>query len=254
MSQELIIVERPRPALTVLTLNRPERCNALTITLMKQLCETLDSLASDTENRVVIFAGNGPAFCSGLDLREAADVDVAITSAEWVHRMFHTVAQSPLVTIAAAHGAAFAGGGGLLAACDLAVGAADLQIAFPEARRGLVPALAAGLLRNKLSGGDVRQLLLCAEPITAQEALQMGLVHRVVPNDKLWDEAMAVAASVLAGAPDTIRLTKELLASPHSTFAEQSAQLLAAHKRARSGDEAREGLAAFLEKRKPNWQ
>lgn len=254
MSQGQLIAEQPRPALTVLTLNRPERCNSLTILLMKQLCETMDRLANDTENRIVIFSGNGSAFCSGLDLREAADVDVAVTSAEWVHRMFQTVSESPLVTIAAAHGAAFAGGAGLLAACDLAVGAVDLRIAFPEARRGLVPALASGVLRNKLRGSDVRQLLLCAEPISAQQALNMGLVQRVVPNDKLLDEAMCLAASVLAGAPDAIRFAKELLASSHSTFAEQSEQLLAAHKQARMSEEAREGLAAFLEKRKPNWQ
>ena len=202
----------------------------------------------------MILRGAGPAFCSGLDLDEAAQAELAERSAQCVARTFQTVADLPLVTIAAVHGAAYAGGAGLMACCDFIVAADDLRICFPEVRRGLVPALAAVVLRARLRDGDLRELLLLAEPIDAQRALRMGLVDRVVPGDQLMAAARAIAATILRGGPRAIRQTKRLLVDLDPADREQLfARALEFHKQARLGAEAREGLAAFREHRDPNW-
>jgi methylglutaconyl-CoA hydratase len=221
---------------------------------MQSLCEALQSLAYEPQRRVVVLRGAGPAFCAGLDLYEAADIQQAEESARWVARTFQTLASSPLVSIAAAHGAAYAGGAGLLACCDLVVAADELRIAFPETRRGLVPALAAVALRARLRGGDLAELLLSGEPIDAARALGIGLVQRVVPGNLLLAEAQKLAALILEGGPDAVRQTKLLLretrgADPGQFFQ----QALELHQRARLSDEAREGLAAFREHRGPRW-
>lgn len=254
MNDPVLIVERPDAATALLTLNRPERRNALTIELMQSLCAALEALASEPERRVVILNGAGPVFCAGLDLQEAADIGLAEHSADWVARTFRTLAHSPLVTIAAAHGAAFAGGAGLLSCCDFAIASEDLRIAFPEVRRGLVPALVAAVLRDRLREGDLHELFFLGEPISAEQARAMGLVQRIIPADRLLEEARALGVTILKGAPNAVRQTKRLLHELRSTERSQLlTQALKFHKRARESDEAREGIAAFLEHREPNW-
>lgn len=254
MDSPVLLVDKTDAVTAIITLNRPERRNALTIQLMEVLCAALDDLAADPERRVAIVNGAGPAFCSGLDLNETSDAEVAEHSADWVARTFKTLSHSPLVTIAAAHGAAFAGGAGLLGCCDFVVATEDLRIGFPEVRRGLIPALVAAVLQDRLRDGDLRELFLVAEPITAQQARAMGLVHRVVSNDRLLDEAQSLAATILKGGPEAVRQTKRWLQELRGVeHAQQLSQALKAHKRAREGDEAEEGLAAFLEHREPDW-
>lgn len=254
MSETCLKIEQPRPGVTVLALNRPERRNALSRALMDGLCHTLPMLAADPAQRVVIVRGNGPVFCAGLDLKEASDPQTADGSAELVLRTLQALSETPLVTIAAAHGAAYAGGGGLMAACDIVVAADTLRIAFPEVRRGLLPALVSVILRRKLRDGDLRELLLLGEPIDAPRALAWGLVQRVVPESELFSEALRIAATLLEGAPQAVRDTKRLLAELHVTpEAERFDRALAFHHHARAGDEAKEGMAAFLEKRRPDW-
>jgi methylglutaconyl-CoA hydratase len=160
-----------------------------------------------------------------------------------------------LVTIAALHGGVYAGGAGLAAACDVAIGTADLKIGFPEARRGLLPALVCEVLRVKIRAGDLADLFLVGDPIDAVRAREIGLVQRVVPPERLLDEAVAVAAGILAGGPDTIRRTKALL---NETYAGHAAgdgddHAIREHLEGRRSAEADEGLRAFLEKRPPAW-
>ena len=254
MNGSVLIVERPDEMTAVLTLNRPDHRNALTIEMMETLCGAMESLANEPRRRVVILRGAGPAFCGGLDLREAAEIDEFQRCAPWVARTFQTIVASPLVTIAAAHGAAYAGGAGIMVCCDFVVAAEGLRICFPEVRRGLLPALVAAALRSHLRDGDLRELLLLGEPIDAQRALRMGLVHQVVPPDRLLAEAQAIAATLLKGGPDTVRRTKRLLCEFDSTdLAQLFSRALEFHKQARLSDEAREGLAAFREHREPAW-
>jgi len=254
VNDNLLTIEQPDEATAILTLKRPQRRNALTIEMMESLCQALDRFASQSRQRVVILRGAGPAFCSGLDLDEAAQAELAERSAQYVARTFQTVADLPLVTIAAVHGAAYAGGAGLMACCDFIVAADDLRICFPEVRRGLVPAMAAAVLGSRLRDGALRELLLLAQPIDAQRALGMGLVDRVAPGDGLVAAAWAIATNVLQGGPRAIQQTKRLLGELGPGDRKQIfARALEYHKQARLSEEAREGLAAFRQHREPDW-
>lgn len=249
-----VLTEPVDGATTLLTLNRPEKRNALTIELIESVCQTIRAIESQPTQRIVIIRGSGPGFCSGMDLQEASVPDLAEQSAHSVAHLFQTITQSRLISIGAAHGAAYAGGIGLLASCDFAIGTDDLKLAFPEVRRGLVPALVAALLRDRLRDSDARELFLTAEPITAARALSIGLLHRVVPHDLILSVALSMSASILKGAPDAVRATKQLLLELRSTeLSESFAKALQVHKHARSSAEAAEGLAAFLQHREPNW-
>lgn len=250
----VLLVEPLDDVVAVLTLNRPERRNALSIELMQTLCSTFDALAGEPRRRAVLLRGAGAGFCSGLDLNEAADAQLAETNADWIARLFTTVKNSPLVTVSVAHGAALAGGAGLLACCDFAVASDELQIGFPEVRRGLIPALVAAILKSRLRDHDLNELFLIAEPVSAERAMMMGLLHRIVPRDQLLPEALSVVSNVLKGGPGAVRETKrwlnELNGLEGSNWYHQA---LDVHKRARHGDEALEGLQSFLERRKPDW-
>jgi methylglutaconyl-CoA hydratase len=141
-----------------------------------------------------------------------------------------------------------------MAACDIVIGSADLRIGFPEARRGLLPALICGVLRTRVSEGNLRELFLVGNPIDAQRSLEVGLVQRVVPGDRLLEEAIRVARSILAGGPKTIRQTKRLINATFDALARIPDNLsLQSHLEARRSDEALEGMAAFREKRPPRW-
>lgn len=251
---DLIQVETLERGIVSVTLNRPDRRNALSIDLLDLLCTEIERLANNSTHRVVILRGAGLVFSAGLDLREAADGSLIERSAEAVSRALDLLRASPLVMIAAVQGGAFAGGAGLMAACDVVIAAVDAKIGFPEARRGLLPALICGVLMHKVREGDLRELFLVGDPIDAIRAQQVGLVQRVVPAERLQDEALSIARAVVAGGPNTIRQTKALLnATFEQTDDSPGPNLIETHLAARHSDEAREGLAAFAEKREPNW-
>lgn len=250
----VLLVEQLDDVITVLTLNRPQRRNALNIDLMKSLCGTLDALAEQPRRRLVLLRGAGAGFCSGLDLRETADPGLAEQCADWVARTFTTLKESPLITVALAQGAAFAGGAGLLACCDFVIAAEDLRIAFPEVRRGLIPALVAALLADRVREGDLKELFLIAEPVTAERGLTMGLVHRIVAADRMMDVALGLAKSILNGGPEAVRETKQWIRDLRTTEPGQRfGHALSVHKRVRESLEAQEGLNSFLEHRAPSW-
>jgi len=251
-----IKVNVDQPGVALLTLNRPQRRNALSIALMSQLVEHLEKMASDGRTRVVILQGEGPVFSAGLDLAEAQDTKLVHSSAEWVARTLSTLRYSTLVSIAALHGGAYAGGAGIVAACDMAVAADNSHIGFPEARRGLLPALICDVLRTKIREGDLSELFLAGEPISALRAHAIGLVQRVVPVEQLLATAIGLAQAVLAGGPETIRNTKQLLRHAYGHArrpSDQASISIDEHLKARFSEEATEGLRAFLEKRPPAW-
>jgi methylglutaconyl-CoA hydratase len=141
-----------------------------------------------------------------------------------------------------------------MACCDFIVAADGLRVCFPEVHRGLVPALAAAALRRRVRDSDLRELLLLAQPIDAQRALQMGLVDRVVQGDQLMAAAGEIVATILQAGPCAVRQTKHLLRRLDPTDRHQSFALASEfHKQARLSTEASEGLAAFREHRDPNW-
>ena len=202
----------------------------------------------------MILRGAGPAFCAGLDLQEAADPKLIDSSADGVKRLLNTIRETSLITICAAHGGAIAGGAGVMAACDLTIAADDLKIGFPEVRRGLVPALVSTVLSGKLRDGDVRELFLLGEMISAERAREIGLVQRVVKAEQVLAEAQQLARAILIGGPESVRQTKRLLNLHANVEAdERIEEFIASHLQARRSEEAREGAAAFLEKRFPSW-
>lgn len=252
---ELVSVQMLKPGLALATLNRPERRNALCIQLLTELCDKIELLAKDKSNRVLIVRGAGPIFSSGLDLSEASNPELVQQSAECVARALTLMRKTRLVTIAAAHGGAYAGGAGLMASCDVAIGTTDLLVGFPEAQRGLLPALICGVLSPKIREGDLRELFLVGNAIDATRAQQIGLLQRVVDRNELLEEAIQVGLGVLAGGPETIEATKELLNQAYIANDSITTQrMLEVHLGARHSDEAKEGLGAFQEKRKPWWQ
>ncbi|HEV2841056.1 MAG TPA: enoyl-CoA hydratase-related protein [Chthoniobacterales bacterium] len=250
----VVLVEKQTPQITLITLNRPERRNALTIELMSELAGAVENAAAEPAQRILILRGAGKAFCTGLDLEAAADSSKAHATAEMVARVLLALAETRLVTIATVHGAAVAGGAGIMSACDFVIAAERTKIGYPEVRRGLVAGIVMTFLRRQLRERDLRELLLASELIEAGRAREIGLVNRVVPAHELEAEAQKIAASVLQGAPGAISNSKRLMDELWSSSVKEDIEsALRHHMEARESDEAREGIAAFLEKRPPKW-
>lgn len=249
----VVLVEKQTPRITRITLNRPERRNALTIELMTELCAALEAAASDPNQRIVVLRGAGKAFCTGLDLQEAVEKDPHET-AENVARVLLALAETRLVTIATVHGAAVAGGAGITSACDFVIAAERTKIGYPEVRRGLVASLVMTFIRRQLGERDLREVLIASELFDAARAREMGLVNRVVPADELEAEADKIAASVMQGAPGAIAGSKRLMEALWPTSVREDIErALRHHVETRESGEAEEGIRAFNEKRPPNW-
>src|SRR5213596_3359434 len=250
----LVLIEKQSPQITMVTLNRPERRNALTLELLNELVAAIKVSSDQTSERVLILRGAGAAFCTGLDLKEAADPKKAHATAEMVANTLVALSQTRLITIAAVHGAAVAGGAGIMSACDFVVAAQGTKIGYPEVRRGLVAGLVMTFLRRQVGERNMRELLLGSELIDAAGAKEIGLVNRVVAQDDLMTEAQKFAQSVLQGAPGALAQTKQLIEELWSSSVKEDVDLtLKYHMQARESKEAREGIAAFNEKRKPKW-
>src|ERR1043166_8253126 len=180
----VVLIEKKTPQITVLTLNRPERRNSLSLQLLTELIAAIKVASDEPAERVLILRGAGAAFCTGLDLKEASDHTKAHATADLVAKVLITLSQTRLVTIAAVHGAAVAGGAGIMSACDYVIAAAKTKLGYPEVRRGLVAGLVMTFLRRQLRERDIRELLLGSDLIDAERAREIGLVNRVVPKEE----------------------------------------------------------------------
>jgi methylglutaconyl-CoA hydratase len=253
-AMSVVLIEKQSVHTTILTLNRPDRRNALTIELMEELVAAVEAASADDTQRILILRGAGKAFCTGLDLQEVGEPAKAHKSADMVAKMLLAVSQTRLVTIAAVHGAAVAGGAGLMSACDFALAAEKTKFGYPEARRGLVAGLVMTFLRRQLRERDIRELLLTGELFEADRALAIGLINRVVSPNELETELQTLVKSILQNAPGALANSKRLLEQLWSTSVKEDIERsLAHHMQARESAETKEGVAAFLEKRSPNW-
>jgi methylglutaconyl-CoA hydratase len=249
-----VLVEEKNSRVTIVTLNRPERRNALTIELLTELTTALETASADPKKRVFILRGAGKAFCAGLDLQETTVVEKAHQSAEMVAKTLLAISQTRLITIAQVHGAAVAGGAGLMSACDFVIAAERTKIGYPETKRGLVAGLVMTFLRRQLRERDIRELLFTGELISAERAREIGLVNRVISPNELGNETDKIVAAVLQNAPGALASTKKLIEELwSSSVKEDVARALQHHMEARESVEAKEGIAAFLEKRSPTW-
>ena len=250
-----------RGVVAIVTIDRPERRNALSEAIIVGLGDALDQARYDPSIRAIVLTGTAPAFCAGMDMKEASRTDLfqtadsehaAVADSQAISDLIMQIHGLPKPVIAAINGDALAGGAGLAMACDLAIAAESARIGYPEVKRGLVAAIVMHDLVRLVGDRRARQLLLTGEPIAALEAERWGLVNRVVPKSECLDAAIAWAASLAGVGPIAVETTKKQLdeASRRPRDLRGAAAVSAA---VRVSDEAIEGMAAFLEKRKPRW-
>ncbi|MBI4880358.1 MAG: enoyl-CoA hydratase/isomerase family protein, partial [Planctomycetes bacterium] len=244
----------------VITLNRPERRNAVNEALLAGLHAALDLALDDEAVRAVILTGAGSAFCSGLDVHEAASdgeksFEDLLAEADGLARLFRRLRSYEKVTIAAVNGPALASGCGIATLCDFTLATGSARFGYPEVRVGFVPAVASVYLRYLVTQKRLRELLLTGRLLSADEALEMGMVNAVVPADDLLERSRDIAAAIARNAPDAIRMTKELLETLPGLQIDRALKAAVEYNaRARAGLECREGVRAFIEKREPVWQ
>jgi methylglutaconyl-CoA hydratase len=254
MTHQLIIEERIAKGVSSLTLNRPDKRNALNVALLESLCAAVQELQERRDSRVLILKGAGSVFCAGLDLEEASRPEMAHQSGHSIAAALQVLWNSDLISVAAVQGAALGGGAGLAAACDFVISAEGTRWSFPEVRRGLVPALVSVILRRQTGRRQAMEWLLgggILDPFRLQAA---GIVNRVVPPEALEQNVLDLVGALLAGAPQAQRRTKRLLDQLSGPTLEQQLELaFSVHLEARTAEEAEEGVRAFLEKRSPEW-
>lgn len=261
MSQPGFVRLEGRGPVALITIDRPDRRNALSAAVLAGLSDELDRARYDPIARAIVVTGSGTAFCAGMDLKEAqraglaGDVEAeraAVASAQALADLFMQIHDCPKPVIAALNGDAMAGGAGLAMACDLVVVADSARIGYPEVRRGLVAAIVMHDLTRLVGDRRARQLLLTGDPISAAEAERWGLVNRVVPAAECLEAAIALGRSLAESGPIALATTKKQLdeATRRPRDLRGSAAISAA---VRVSEEAAEGMAAFLEKRRPRW-
>ena len=259
MKEPVSILVESNKGLARVTLNRPDRRNAFDAGMVEELREAFEALGQDRSVRAIVLAGAGSTFCAGADLRWlAADRTVsapgAQQDAERLCRMFRTIDESPCPVIGLVQGAAYGGGIGLIAVCDVVVVAADATLAFSEVRLGLVPAVIAPLLLRKTGLSFLRRYGLTGEPFSSSIAKEAGLVHEVVEPSSLDARVDHVAELVGRSAPEAVREAKALFRKLGTLSEDEQGKLaVETNVRARLSPEAREGLHAFREKREPVW-
>jgi methylglutaconyl-CoA hydratase len=241
-----------------ITLNRPERRNAMTPEMQLELLAAFEDAAA-SGSRVLVLAGAGDAFCSGLDLavlQSARDESLVEyrADAERVARLFLALYELPMPTIAAVHGPAIAGGTGLAMIANFTIATPAAKFGFTEVRIGFVPALVSAFLALQVGQKRSMDLLLTGRLFDAEEALRLGLVNEIVPPDRLAGRVKELAGALLANSPQALRATKRLiLAQDREWLNAAIADAIEAGAEARTTSDFREGIAAFLEKRKPSW-
>jgi methylglutaconyl-CoA hydratase len=240
-------------------LNRPEQHNALSAELVAELTTSLHSLAHDESVRVVVLGGRGPSFCSGADVAvmqasAIATFEENVADAVRLGGLFASLADLPKPVIARLHGNVLGGGVGLACACDIAVASTDARIGLSEVRLGILPAVISPYVIRRLGDRSARELMLTGERLDGAAALRAGLVHHCVPALELDDKVDDRVAALLAGAPQAQARIKTLLELyADSSWEEYRSGLPRILAEVRAGDEAKEGLAAFFERRKPKW-
>lgn len=244
--------------IVTITMNRPERRNALNPELMDDLLRVMDDIGKRPSG-AMILTGEGAAFCAGLDLDHLQSLQ---TKSQEEHRedsariaqLFRTLYDLPLPTIAAVNGAAIAGGMGLATICDFTLAVSEAKFGFTEVKIGFVPAIVSSFLVLQVGEKTARDLLLTGRLFKAPEAKQMGLVNEVLEPAQLMPRAQELAHALLQNSSESLRATKKLLSSHTKDRLDRELQFAAEwNATARSTGDFHEGIAAFLEKRTPEW-
>src|SRR5580698_6557065 len=241
-----------------ITLNRPDKRNAISFELIDDLIQALEEVAK-SDALVVILTGAGKAFCSGMDLDNLKALlgrspERNLQDSQTMVRLFRALYEFPKVTIAAVNGAAIAGGTGLALLCDFTLAVPEAKFGYTEVRIGFVPAIVSTFLLRQVGEKQARDLLLTGRIFDAGEALKLGLINEIVPAEKLLKRAGELAAQLAENSPLSLFYTKRLLAD--YARAELDSQIEAAIREnagIRESADFREGIHSFLEKRRPKW-
>ncbi len=245
-------------AIATITLNRPEKRNAISSEMIADLLSAFDEVEAN-QARVLILTGAGKAFCSGMDLEALRAIATQsptehLKDSRETARLFRRIWSFPKPTIAAVNGAAIAGGCGIATLCDFTISAPEATFGYPEVRIGFLPAIVSVFLTRQIGEKHARDLLLTGRIIDATEAYRLGLVTQIVPAQELIRTAKTLADSLLASSPASQLKTKKLLCDFASPELDRELELATAEgAQIRSTADFREGLASFLEKRPPRW-
>ena len=260
MSESGVLLERASdPRIARLILNRPARRNAFDGELVGLLQRAVRELAGDATTRVIELSGAGKSFCAGADIdwmRKVSGFTMQenLRDSAELASLFRAFDEMAKPIVARVQGAALGGGTGLVAVCDVVVAAEDATFGTPEVRLGVIPAAISPYLVHKIGESRARAWFVTGDRIPAEEALQAGLVHRIVPEKELGAAARTVLDAILLGGPEAVAEAKHL-ARAVATMPLKEATNMASQRlgERRASLEGREGLAAFLEKRKPSW-
>ncbi|UCE20286.1 MAG: enoyl-CoA hydratase/isomerase family protein [Gemmatimonadota bacterium] len=241
------------------TLNRPEIRNAFNDVMIGELLEVFDNIAGRDDVRVVVLTGRGTCYCAGADLHWMKRIqgysyqenfEDTLRLAELMYSMY----SSPKPTIARINGPAIGGGTGFVAVCDLAIAAESAVFSFSEVKIGVVPACISPYVVRRVGESRCREFFLTGERLTAQRALESGLVNQVVPEGELDAAVGERVKQLLSSGPYALHVCKQLLQQvPQLDFEEARAYTADVLAKLREGAEAQEGMSAFFEKRKPKW-
>ena len=244
--------------IATITLNRPEKRNAISYDLIDELLNALSEVEQSSAH-ILILTGSGKAFCSGMDLDNlrsitARTADENRADSATMARLFRRLYEFPKITIAAVNGPAIAGGCGLATLCDFTLTSTEAKFGYTEVRIGFIPAIVSTFLLRQVGEKQARDLLLTGRIIDAEEAFRLGLANEMVAPGKLQDRAHELAAGLLQNSPASLLATKRLL---KSYAAEELDRRIAAaveeNASIRTTEDFREGVTSFLEKRSPRW-
>ena len=244
--------------IATVTLNRPEKRNAISFELLNELLAAFEEVEASTA-QVLILTGAGKAFCAGLDLEELKSLlgkthAENVTDSERIARVFRRLYDFPKPTIAAVNGAAIAGGTGLATMCDFTLAVPEAKFGYTEVRIGFIPAVVSSILVWQVGHKVARDLLISGRIFDAAEAHRLGLVNEVVDAGRLMPRARELAHALLENSPSSMRATKALMNGfIGKDLDRQFADSITQNAQARTTADFREGVTAFLEKRKPKW-
>ncbi len=260
MNEKYLTIELERQeALVTLWLNRPEKHNAFDDTMIAELTAAFREVAALEAIRLVILRGRGKSFCAGADLNYMKGVAAFgyqenFEDARKLAGLFEAVYSCPLPTLGVAHGAVFGGANGLLAACDVVVADEGTTFAFSEVKIGVAPATIGPFVLKRTGEFRGKELMMTGRRFKGREAERYGLVNRAVPGEELKDAVDSFVMEFMTAAPGAVRSTKEMIVEvmngEGNDISEYTADLIA---RLRASEEGQEGMAAFLGKRRPNW-
>ncbi len=249
MNEELVHLDIAGGIATI-TLDSPENRNALSAQLRREVAAHLDAALSAQEVRVLLLRHTGSVFCSGMDLKEAQGGDAVTQGVNEFPALLETLWNSPKPVVVEVAGPARAGGVGIVAACDIAIGSTAATFAFSEVRIGVVPAVISVPVLPRLAPRAAHELLLTGEVFDAERAERIGLVNRAVAPDLLQQEVARYTAMLLDGGPSALAATKRLLVEDIGAALRDRQAESAVHF---ASEEGQEGIRAFAEKRKPSW-